>query len=94
MLLEQPTDTGKSAHFLIWPVWQRQQALGIKLATIFPDNETEGLPSIQATLIIALRVTGQAPQHRLAGIGPGSQGLAILQQLQTQSGIGAGACNG
>lgn len=59
MLLEQPTDTGKSAHFLIWPAWQRQQALGIKLATIFPDNETEGLPSVQALYILFDGKTGQ-----------------------------------
>jgi ornithine cyclodeaminase len=48
LLLEQRGPGGTADHFLIWPAWQRGEALGIKLVTSFPDNADRGLPTIQA----------------------------------------------
>ena len=47
-LLEQPGPDGAARHFLIWPAWQRGEALGVKLVTSFPDNPDPGLPTVQA----------------------------------------------
>jgi ornithine cyclodeaminase len=48
LLLEQRGAGGTADHFLIWPAWQRGEALGIKLVTSFPGNSDKGLPTIQA----------------------------------------------
>lgn len=47
--LHQPTEAGSDAVFLLLPAWQRNQAIGVKLVTVFPDNEYTGtgLPSVQ-----------------------------------------------
>lgn len=47
--MHQPLDSGSDAVFLMLPAWQRQDAIGIKLITVFPDNEYNGsgLPSVQ-----------------------------------------------
>ncbi len=37
---------GTENGFLIWPAWQHERNLGIKIVTIFPDNKT--VPSVQA----------------------------------------------
>ncbi|MFQ5954484.1 MAG: ornithine cyclodeaminase family protein [Kiloniellales bacterium] len=54
MLLEQPSQSGKATHFLARAAWQRRRAFGIKLATVFPDNETHmtGLPTVQGTYVL------------------------------------------
>ena len=48
--LSQPAPSGNENVFLALPAWQRDQAVGIKLVTVFPDNEYTGmgLPSVQA----------------------------------------------
>ena len=45
----QPLDSGSESVFLLLPAWQRQKAIGVKLITVFPDNEYNGsgLPSVQ-----------------------------------------------
>lgn len=47
--MHQPLDSGSDAVFLLLPAWQRDQAIGVKLITVFPDNEYNGsgLPSVQ-----------------------------------------------
>lgn len=54
LLLTQSTDFDKAEHFFLRAAWQRQQALGAKLITVFPDNLAagEGLPSVQAVYVI------------------------------------------
>ena len=47
--LSQPGPSGTDNVFLALPAWQRDEAVGIKLVTVFPDNEYTGtgLPSVQ-----------------------------------------------
>ncbi len=47
--LKQPAPSGNENVFLALPAWQRDQAIGIKLVTVFPDNEYTGTgsPSVQ-----------------------------------------------
>jgi len=54
ILLEQPAPSGALTHFLARAAWQRGRAFGIKLATVFPDNEAAGtgLPNIQGAYVL------------------------------------------
>lgn len=54
MLLEQPAIAGGVDRLLNRAAWQQGQALGIKLATIFPNNGKDGaaLPSVQALYVL------------------------------------------
>jgi ornithine cyclodeaminase len=53
LLLGQPSREGDTDHFLVWPAWQRGEALGIKLVTVFPGNRAPaGPPSIQAVYVL------------------------------------------
>lgn len=47
--LSQRAQSGTENVFLALPAWQRDKAVGIKLVTVFPDNEYSGsgLPSVQ-----------------------------------------------
>jgi alanine dehydrogenase len=48
--LKQPLSGDSENVFLALPAWQHDQAIGIKLVTVFPQNEYTGtgLPSVQA----------------------------------------------
>jgi ornithine cyclodeaminase len=61
MHLEQPAPSGALTHFLARAAWQRGRAFGIKLATVFPDNEAtgSGLPNIQGTYVLFDGGTGK-----------------------------------
>lgn len=84
LLLEQPSAAGTATHFLIRAAWQRQQALGVKLVTIFPDNASDAaLPSIQAVYVIFDGANGRP----LAGI----DGTA-LTYVKTAGDSALGAC--
>ena len=50
VVLDQPSTEGGIDNFLALPAWQRGRAIGAKLVTVFPENETNGsgLPSVQA----------------------------------------------
>lgn len=52
LLMTQRKAGGPPNHFLIWPAWQNDQALGIKLATTFPDNAAGDLPTVQAVYLL------------------------------------------
>jgi ornithine cyclodeaminase/alanine dehydrogenase-like protein (mu-crystallin family) len=53
LLMAQPSGDGGSDHFLILPAWQRHEALGIKLVTVFPGNRSKsGPPGIQAVYVL------------------------------------------
>lgn len=68
MLLEQPSPSGGRTHFLARAAWQRGRAFGIKLATVFPDNEAggTGLPNIQGTYVLFDGANGR-PQACIDG---------------------------
>ncbi len=54
MLLEQPAGGGGMDRLLNRAAWQQGEALGVKLATIFPNNPTNGSgrPSVQGVYIL------------------------------------------
>ena len=52
MLLSQPAPNGGTDNILIRAAWQRQSALGVKLATVFPANTGGTLPSIQGVYVL------------------------------------------
>ncbi len=54
LLLSQPESAERPEHFFIRAAWQRQQALGAKLITIFPQNTAQavGPPSVQAVYVL------------------------------------------
>ena len=66
--LHQPLDSGSDAVFLLLPAWQRNEAIGIKLVTVFPDNEHTGtgLPSVQGIYALFDGRTG-APKAVIDG---------------------------
>ena len=68
MMLEQPAPSGALTHFLARAAWQRGHAFGIKLATVFPDNEATGtgLPNIQGTYVLFDGANGK-PQACIDG---------------------------
>jgi len=66
LLLSQPGRGGTSDHFLIWPAWQRGEALGIKLATTFPENAGTALPTVHAVYVLFDGETG-APRLLIDG---------------------------
>ncbi len=52
--MHQTLDSGSDSVFLLLPAWQREQAIGVKLITVFPDNEYNGsgLPSVQGVYVL------------------------------------------
>jgi ornithine cyclodeaminase len=66
LLMEQPGPAGGQDHFLIWPAWQRGEALGIKLVTSFPENAATALPTVQAVYLLFDGQTGE-PSHLIDG---------------------------
>jgi ornithine cyclodeaminase len=51
---------GAAEKFMALPAWQPGESIGIKLVTIFPDNPRNGLPSIQAIVMLFDGETGEA----------------------------------
>lgn len=49
---------GADDRFMALPAWQAGASIGIKLATIFPDNPEHGLPSVQALVLLFDGTTG------------------------------------
>lgn len=49
-LLRQSATSGGENAFLIWPAWQAGQHLGIKVVTVFPDNQE--LPTVHAIVLL------------------------------------------
>jgi ornithine cyclodeaminase/alanine dehydrogenase-like protein (mu-crystallin family) len=51
---------GRSERLLALPAWQADEAIGIKLVTVFPDNPSaNGLPSVQAVVVLFDGSTGE-----------------------------------
>jgi len=50
---------GRAERLLALPAWSVDQAIGVKLVTVFPDNpSTNGLPSVQAVVVLFDGSTG------------------------------------
>ena len=52
MLLTQPVAAETTNHLLIRAAWQFNQAVGMKLVTIFPGNPSRALPAVQAIYVL------------------------------------------
>jgi ornithine cyclodeaminase len=59
MMLTQPTAYGDEGDFLMQPAWMRGRAFGIKIANMFPANETRGKPSIFGIYVLFDGNTGE-----------------------------------
>ncbi|MGY8997420.1 MAG: ornithine cyclodeaminase, partial [Alphaproteobacteria bacterium] len=102
MLLTQPAPTGSENVLLALPAWQRDQAIGVKLITVFPDNEHTGtgLPSVHGIYALFDGQNG-APQAIIDGIaltlrktaGDSATGASFLarEDAATMVMVGAGA---
>ena len=73
VLMTQKTSDGLENGYLIWPAWQHDRNLGIKIVTVFPGNarpgnarREAGPPSIQALYLLFDGENG-APQAILDG---------------------------
>ena len=50
---------GTDGTLLIMPAWRTGRRIGVKLATVFPDNPGRALPSVTAQYLLLSAVTGQ-----------------------------------
>jgi alanine dehydrogenase len=57
---------GRGGTLLLMPAWRAGGSLGIKVATVFPDNAEQGLPAVAATYLLLDVATGQ-PRALLDG---------------------------
>ncbi|MEE3287836.1 MAG: ornithine cyclodeaminase [Pseudomonadota bacterium] len=99
MLLEQPGREGQD-HLLVRAAWQAGEALGVKMASIFPGNRELGLPAVHAAYILLdglsgiplLSIDGNALTHlkTAADSALGSRMLA-REDCHTLLMVGAGA---
>lgn len=64
---EVPTEDGITpGTLLLMPAWATGRYLGVKVATVFPDNPDRGLPSVMANVLLNDGATGQ-PLALIAG---------------------------
>ena len=47
------------ATLLLMPAWQTGNGLGVKIATVFPDNTKRGLPTVFASYLLMSAETGE-----------------------------------
>ncbi len=73
---------GTVSNFLMRPAWQRDRNIGIKLATVFPDNNAKGLPTVFGTYVLMDGATG-APLACIDGT------LLTLYKTAANSALGA-----
>ena len=52
------TETGADSTLLLMPAWHSGKEAGVKIATVSPENERFGLPSVHAIYILMNAVTG------------------------------------
>jgi len=50
---------GRPRSLLLMPSWRAGGDVGVKIATVFPDNADRGLPSVNATYLLLSGQTGQ-----------------------------------
>lgn len=49
---------GAAAHLLTMPAWERGQALGVKLVTVFPQNASRGIGAVSSLYVLFDGETG------------------------------------
>lgn len=54
-----PRPGAEDATLLLMPAWQPGRVTGVKLATVSPGNEAQGLPSVQAVYVLFDGVSGR-----------------------------------
>lgn len=54
-----PDEETREGTLLIMPAWTSGRHIGIKIATVFPENEQRSLPSIMASYLLLSGRTGQ-----------------------------------
>jgi alanine dehydrogenase len=64
--VDAPHAGARAGTLLVMPAWRPGGSLGIKVATIFPDNALRGLPAVAATYLLLDAGTGQ-PRALLEG---------------------------
>ena len=52
LLLSQLPETGPASYFLLRAAWQSRLGVGAKLVTVFPENPSRGLPSVQGIYLL------------------------------------------
>lgn len=57
---------GENAHLLLMPAWQSEQKIGVKIVTVFPDNATTDIATVNASYLLLDANTG-LPEAILAG---------------------------
>ncbi len=57
---------GNDATLLLMPAWRKGQSIGVKIATVFPDNSTRALPAVFASYFLVNGETGE-PEAVLDG---------------------------
>jgi ornithine cyclodeaminase len=63
---EVPNDPGADGTLLLMPAWSTGRYLGVKVATVFPDNPKRGLASVLANVLLNDGATGE-PLALVAG---------------------------
>ncbi len=57
--LESDASGRTGGTLLVMPAWNGGHALGVKLVTVFPDNDSRGLPTVCASYVMMDRRTGE-----------------------------------
>lgn len=57
--IDVPVAKGTPGNLLMMPAWQIGDHLGVKIATVFPDNGSRGLPAVYASYILMSAATGE-----------------------------------
>ena len=55
---EVPVPDGNSGKLLLMPAWRSGGSIGVKIATVFPDNAEQGFPAVFASYILMSAETG------------------------------------
>jgi len=55
---EVPVPQGNAGTLLLMPAWQPGGSMGVKIATVFPDNAAHGYPAVFASYVLMSAETG------------------------------------
>ena len=57
--IDVPVPDCVAGNLLLMPAWQSGGCMGVKIATVFPDNVKQGYPAVLASYILMSAVTGK-----------------------------------
>jgi alanine dehydrogenase len=60
VLMSQPLPDGRQNDWLVLPAWQFGRHQGIKIVSVYPENESRGLASVQGIYILLDGTNGKA----------------------------------